>query len=225
MDTIEYWKRQWNSISDTRNVANNSDAIEQEQRRGIYYYNTKGKLVRREDSEEYRNYIIMKPDDEKYSEVYYVTIPNKEAIKMIKFIGKEKSEYEMGIAIATDGSCSDIAYGSKDKISSEQWGKVLDKLRSEGKTIAYLIHSHPMDLTGAEIKVMEGRPSDVDYNTVFYEDNVGAIIHWNKVRSGSIRDKGTYSAFISFYRQGDDILLELKEVFIDEFAKNFAKKW
>ena len=155
----------------------------------------------------------------------YVTIPNNESIETIKFIGSKKSEYEMGIAIATDGSCSDIAYGSKDKISSEQWGKVLDKLRSEGKTIAYLIHSHPMDLTGAKIEVREGRPSDVDYNTVFYEDNVGAIIYWEQVRSGSIRDKHTYSAFISFYREGDDILLELKEVFIDDFAKNFAKKW
>ena len=60
MDTIEYWKRQWNSISDTRNVANNSDAIEQEQRRGIYYYDTKGKLVRHENSEEYRNSIMKK---------------------------------------------------------------------------------------------------------------------------------------------------------------------
>ena len=155
----------------------------------------------------------------------YVTIPNNESIETIKFIGSKKSEYEMGIAIATDGSCSDIAYGSKDKISSEQWGKVLDKLRSEGKTIAYLIHSHPMDLTGAKIEVRDGRPSDVDYNTVFYEDNVGAIIYWEQVRSGSIRDKYTYSAFISFYREGDDILLELKEVFIDDFAKNFAKKW
>ena len=155
----------------------------------------------------------------------YVTIPNNESIETIKFIGSKKSEYEMGIAIATDGSCSDIAYGSKDKISSEQWGKVLDKLRSEGKTIAYLIHSHPMDLTGAKIEVREGRPSDVDYNTVFYEDNVGAIIYWKQVRSGSTRDKHTYSAFISFYREGDDILLELKEVFIDDFAKNFAKKW
>ena len=155
----------------------------------------------------------------------YVTIPNNESIETIKFIGSKKSEYEMGIAIATDGSCSDIAYGSKDKISKEQWGKVLDKLRSEGKTIAYLIHSHPMDLTGAKIEVRDGRPSDVDYNTVFYEDNVGAIIYWKQVRSGSIRDKYTYSAFISFYREGDDILLELKEVFIDDFAKNFAKKW
>ena len=155
----------------------------------------------------------------------YVTIPNNESIETIKFIGSKKSEYEMGIAIATDGSCSDIAYGSKDKISKEQWGKVLDKLRSEGKTIAYLIHSHPMDLTGAKIEVRDGRPSDVDYNTVFYEDNVGAIIYWEQVRSGSIRDKYTYSAFISFYREGDDILLELKEVFIDDFAKNFAKKW
>ena len=155
----------------------------------------------------------------------YVTIPNNESIETIKFIGSKKSEYEMGIAIATDGSCSDIAYGSKDKISSEQWGKVLDKLRSEGKTIAYLIHSHPMDLTGAKIEVRDGRPSDVDYNTVFYEDNVGAIIYWKQVRSGSTRDKHTYSAFISFYREGDDILLELKEVFIDDFAKNFAKKW
>ena len=155
----------------------------------------------------------------------YVTIPNNESIETIKFIGSKKSEYEMGIAIATDGSCSDIAYGSKDKISKEQWGKVLDKLRSEGKTIAYLIHSHPMDLTGAKIEVRDGRPSDVDYNTVFYEDNVGAIIYWEQVRSGSIRDKHTYSAFISFYREGDDILLELKEVFIDDFAKNFAKKW
>ena len=155
----------------------------------------------------------------------YVTIPNNESIETIKFIGSKKAEYEMGIAIATDGSCSDIAYGSKDKISKEQWGKVLDKLRSEGKTIAYLIHSHPMDLTGAKIEVRDGRPSDVDYNTVFYEDNVGAIIYWEQVRSGSIRDKHTYSAFISFYREGDDILLELKEVFIDDFVKNFAKKW
>ena len=225
MDTIEYWKRQWNFISDTKNVANNSKAIEEEQRRGIYYYDTKGKLVRREESEEYRNYIIMRLDGKEYGEVYYVTIPNNESIETIKFIGSKKSEYEMGIAIATDGSCSDIAYGSKDKISKEQWGKVLDKLRSEGKTIAYLIHSHPMDLTGAKIEVRDGRPSDVDYNTVFYEDNVGAIIYWKQVRSGSTRDKHTYSAFISFYREGDDILLELKEVFIDDFAKNFAKKW
>ena len=161
----------------------------------------------------------------------YVTIPNNESIETIKFIGSKKSEYEMGIAIATDGSCSDIAYGSKDKISKEQWGKVLDKLRSEGKTIAYLIHSHPMDLTGAKIEVRDGRPSDVDYNTVFYEDNVGAIIWWknvfNKPEKGYSHNRLDYRARISFYRQFEKLngsLLELNTS-IDDFADDFAKKW
>ena len=238
MDTIEYWKRQWNFISDTKNVANNSDAIEQEQRRGIYYYDTKGKLVRREESEEYRNYIIMKPVDEKYSEVYYVTIPNKEAIKKIKSIRDEKSIYERGIAIATDGSCSDIAYGSKDKISKEQWGKVLDKFLRDGKTIAYLIHSHPLNVVGSRVEIKETvpeeeiyGPSDTDLGTKFYEDKVGAIIWWknvfNKPEKGYSHNRLDYRARISFYRQFEKLngsLLELNTS-IDDFADDFAKKW
>ena len=95
MDTIEYWKRQWNSISDTRNVANNSDAIEQEQRRGIYYYDTKGKLVRHENSEEYRGITLRLYGGDQEMRIQQEIVLGMAGVNLLKTLGLDVTVYHM----------------------------------------------------------------------------------------------------------------------------------
>ncbi|MBR1799699.1 MAG: hypothetical protein IJ761_07410 [Bacteroidales bacterium] len=145
-------------------------------------------------------------------EKYFVTVPNRKAMEKIELLSKDlnnKIKVERGIVIMTDGSCStSIAKGSECSISTSQWQPVFDEVRALGKKPAYIIHTHPTEgVIDNRVPAKESceEPSDIDLNTSFYRDNVGAIISWknvfNKPPEGYSNQIADYRPRIGFYRR------------------------
>ncbi len=232
MGVIDYWKREWNNVATTNAVTDDSCVLGQEKtttpQTGIFYFNAKGELIKQEKSDERKNYLCL-PVEGDLNNTYYVTLPNRDAMRKMRQIGREMSEYEKGIIIATDGSCSPkIVIGSRTGIAKNQWDEQLDCLLKEGKRIAYFIHSHPVCNLGNNpnpVTVGSKEPSDIDVNTQFYEDKVGAIIYWtnefNKPLGGFSRNKEDYRAHVSFYAEKTGLLLS--DFFLGDFEKLFGR--
>lgn len=216
MAPLYQWMNSWNSVSDFGNIANHEEVTNQQnlfikEKKGTYYYDIHGKLIEQIDSDEYKRYIVMDaPNENGNGGKYHITIPNKATIARMKKIGKDMPKCEKGIAVATDGSCSSKdAIGNKEKITSTQWEGSLKELLNKGKTIAYLIHSHPVQIDSTPVIIGSEKPSDIDLEAQFFENQVGAIISWqnvfNKPVQGYSHDKNDYIAYISFYSKNSKI--------------------